>query len=113
LEGGDAPTKRGSMETNPVETLVVGIWVEFRETSRPTPPRPGKLIFVTPRKTRYLFSFDRAGKDIVPYAPAELAHRFRLGDAIIIPEPREESLFDRIMKGLVGKLRASAVTKST
>jgi hypothetical protein len=113
FEGGRAPAKSGSMETNPVEALVVGMWVEFRETSRPAPPRSGKLIFVTPRKTRYLFAFDRAGKDIIPFTPGELAHRFRLGDAIIIAEPHEESLFDRIMRGLVGKLRATAVTKST
>jgi len=67
---------------------------------------------VTPRKTRYLFAFDRAGKDIIPCTPAELARRFKIGDAVIVEEPHDESLFDRIMRGLVGKLRATAIQKA-
>jgi len=110
IEGGDASAKGESLD--PVAGLVVGTWVEFRETTRPTPRRPGRLIFVTPRKTRYLFAFDRAGKDIIPCTPAELARRFKIGDAVIVEEPHDESLFDRIMRGLVGKLRATAIQKA-
>jgi hypothetical protein len=110
--GGGAQATGGAIDANPVEALVVGMWVEFRETSRPTPRRPGRLIFVTPRKTRYLFAFDRAHKDIIPCTPGELQRRFRLGDALIVEEPHDESLFDRIMKGLVGKLRAASMQKA-
>ncbi len=104
---GAARTPRDAGAQNPLASLVVGTWVEFRDNAAQPVRRPGKLIFVTPRKTRYLFAFDRAGKDILPYSPAELSRRFRVGDSVLINEPREESLFDRIMKGLVGKLRAS------
>jgi hypothetical protein len=88
------------------------MWVEFRETSHPTPRRPGRLIFVTPRKTRYLFAFDRAHKDIIPCTPGELQRRFRLGDAMVVQEPQQDSLFERIMHGLVGKLRAASTQKA-
>jgi hypothetical protein len=82
--------------------------VEFRDNGDQPSRRPAKLIFMTPRKTRYLFAVDRAGKDIIQCSPAELARRFRVGDAVFIDEPRPESLFDRVMKGLVGKLRVPA-----
>src|SRR5262249_41242175 len=113
MEGGAAQSKKGEAAApDPVSTLAVGMWVEFRETSQANPRRPGRLIFVTPRKTRYLFAFDRAGKDIIPCTPAELARRFRLGNAIIVEEPHDESLFDRIMRALVGKLHATSVQKA-
>jgi hypothetical protein len=106
LEPGSAPAAREAGEANPVASLVVGMWIEFQESGNRPARRPGRLIFVTPRKTRYLFAFDRAGKDIVPYTPGELGRRFRLGDVVIIDEPHDQSLFDRIMGGLLGKLRA-------
>jgi len=112
VEGGAAPGKDAAIDMNPVEALAVGMWVEFRETNRPAPRRPGRLIFVTPRRTRYLFAFDRAHKDIIPCTPAELSRRFRLGNALIVQEPHDDSLFDRIMKGLVGKLRTASVQKA-
>jgi len=111
LESGTASARSRAIDANPIEDLVVGMWVEFREGD-PGARRPGKLIFVTPRKSRYLFAFDRAGKDITPCTPAELTRRFRLGEAIVIDEPLDESLFDRIMKSLVGKLNATAVQKA-
>jgi hypothetical protein len=104
---GAARTPRDAVAPNPLTNLAVGQWVEFRENLEKPTRRSGRLIFVTPRKTRYLFAFDRAGKDILPYSPGEMNRRFRVGDAVLIGEPRDESLFDRIMKGLVGKLRAS------
>ena len=98
----------GDGDANPLDSLAVGTWVGFRETADQPVRRRARLIFVSPRKTRYLFAFDRAGKDITPYSPAELSRCFRLGDAVFIDAPRAESLFDRIMKGLVGKLRVPA-----
>jgi hypothetical protein len=88
--------------------LTVGTWVEFRETADQPVRRPARLIFVSPRKTRYLFAVDRAGKDIIQCTSGEISRRCRVGDAGFFNEPRVESLFDRIMKGLVGKLRAPA-----
>jgi hypothetical protein len=111
LEGGavaGTPARRDASAVNPLATLAVGMWIEFRESGEKPSRRPARLIFVTPRKTRYLFSFDRVGKDIMPYTPGEISRRFRLGEAAFIDEPRMEGLFDRIMKGLVGKLRAPA-----
>jgi hypothetical protein len=111
LDPGAPRARRDAAPASPLSGLVVGTWVEFREKGDQPSRRPAKLIFVTPRKTRYLFAFDRAGKDITPYSPSELARLFRRGESIIVDEPRAESLFDRIMKGLVGKLRAPAVAR--
>jgi hypothetical protein len=105
-ESGGARNQREA--PNPLATLAVGAWVEFRENVEQPVRRPAKLIFVTPRKTRYLFALDRAGKDIIQCTPGEISRRFRVGDAVFIEEPGPDSLFDRIMKGLVGKLRAPA-----
>ena len=105
LEAGKGPAKGAD---DPLTNLTVGVWVEFREVVEPPVRKPGKLIFVTPRKTRYLFALDRAGKDILQCTPGEICRRFRVGDAVFIDEPRADSLFDRIMKGLVSKLRNPA-----
>jgi hypothetical protein len=86
--------------------LAMGMWVEFRETGDPAARRPVKLIFVSPRKTRYLFAIDRAGKEIVQCSRAEISRRFRVGEALVMDGPPEESLFDRIMSRVVGKLSA-------
>ena len=108
IESDSAAASRDVDAANPVAALVRGTWVEFRESGPQEMRRPARLVFVTPRKTRYLFAFDRAGKDITPYTPAELGRRFRLGGVVIIEEPRDESLFDRIMGGLLGRLRPPA-----
>jgi len=103
---GGARAKADASGANLPAELVMGAWVEFRETSDPAARRPARLIFVSPRKTRYLFAVDRAGKEIIEFTRAGISRRFRLGEAIIMDEPPEESLFDRIMNGVVGKLRA-------
>jgi len=61
---------------------------------------------VSPRRTRYLFALDRVGKEIIECSRADISRRFRVGEARVVDEPPEESLFDRIMNGMVGKLRA-------
>jgi hypothetical protein len=103
--------QRDKVVANPLGNLAVGTWVEFRDNGDQPSRRPAKLIFVTPRKTRYLFAVDRAGKDVIQCTPAEISRRFRMGDAVLIDEPRAESLFDRVMKGLVGKLRVPAAQR--
>jgi len=101
-----APSERDAGGANLLDNLTMGMWVELREAGDHAPRRPVKLIFVSPRKTRYLFALDRVGKEIIECSRAEIGRRFRVGEARIVDEPPEESLFDRIMNGLVGKLRA-------
>jgi hypothetical protein len=108
LEPAAAQGRKDAAAPDPLDQLAVGTWVEFRENVERPVRRPARLIFVTPRKTRYLFALDRAGKDIIQCTPGEVCRRFRVGDAVFIDEPGPESLFDRIMKGLVGRLRAPA-----
>ena len=81
--------------------------MEFRESEDPAARRPVRLIFVSPRKTCYLFAVDRAGKEIIECTRAEISRRFWVGEAIFMDGPPEESLFDRIINGVVGKLRAT------
>ena len=66
-----------------------------------------KLLFVSPNRTRYLFS-DPRGQNIVQLTRAELARRMRAGEVVRLDKAPEEPLFDRIMNGLVGKAGALA-----
>ena len=107
-ESGAARGKRDASGANLPADLAMGTWVEFRDAADPAVRRPVRLIFISPRKTRYLFAVDRAGKEIIECSRAEANRRFRVGEAVMMDGPPEESLFDRIMSGLVGKLRAPA-----
>jgi hypothetical protein len=101
-----ADAERDAIGANLPANLAMGIWVELRDSNDHAARRPVKLIFVSPRKTRYLFALDRVGKQILECSRAEISRRFRIGEARIVDEPAQESLFDRIMDGMVGKLRA-------
>ena len=105
-EAGGERARRDAGEADPTDELTMGTWVEFSDTDDQAANRAVRLIFVSPRKTRYLFALDRTGKEIIECTRAEISRRFRVGEATILDEPPEESLFDRIMSGLVGKLRA-------
>jgi hypothetical protein len=96
---------RTGSAAHPATELAMGTWVKFGDTGDSGAGRTVKLILVSPRKTRYLFALDRAGKDIIQCTRAEIIRRFRAGEAVVVDEPLEESLFDRIMNGVVGKLR--------
>jgi hypothetical protein len=102
-----ARTRREESIRRALDSLAMGTWVEFREADDQGKGRPARLIFVSPRKTRYLFAVDRAGKEIIQISRAEIGRRLRLGEAVKLDGPPEESLFDRIMNGLLGKLRTS------
>lgn len=80
--------------------LDVGTWVEIREDN--TRVR-AKLSFVTPLKTRYLF-VNRQGKKALECSRIDLARRFQLGEVVIVHEPDEAPLFERLMGDLVNKL---------
>ncbi len=102
-----AKARREASIRRALDNLKMGHWVEFRDPEREGKAKAGRLIFVSPKKTRYLFATDRAGKEIIQCSRAEIGRRFLTGQAVRLDEPPEESLFDRIMNGLVGKLRLS------
>jgi hypothetical protein len=103
IEG--AKAKREASIRRALDNLKMGHWVEFRDPENEGKTKPGRLIFVSPKKTRYLFATDRAGKEILQCSRAEIGRRFLMGQAVKLDGPPEESLFDRIMGGLLGKLR--------
>ncbi len=95
---------QGAPQLDVPATLKLGVWVKIREPGAKDAGLAARLSFVSPLKTRYLF-VDRQGKTVLQCSPVVLAKRFRDGE-IVIEEPGAESpLFDRIMGGVVGKLR--------
>jgi hypothetical protein len=110
--GGAAPPpaagkgKRGPSDAELTDKVVDGTWMEFKEKNPDKDEetrRPAKLSYVSPMKNRYLF-LDRGGKTVLECSRAELARRMRVGDAAIMDEA---PLFDRIMGGLVSKMRVA------
>lgn len=100
-----ARARREASVRRALENLQMGEWMEFRDPDDDSVRKTGRLIFVSPRKTRYLFAVDRAGKEIIECSRAEITRRLRVGEAVKLDEPPEESLFDRIMHGVMSKLR--------
>jgi len=100
-----ARARREASVRRALDNLQMGEWMEFRDPDDDSARRTGRLIFISPRKTRYLFAVDRAGKDIIECSRAEITRRLRLGEAVKLDEPPEESLFDRIMHGVMSKLK--------
>jgi hypothetical protein len=98
-------TGAGAKDAEVPTNFTMGTWVEIREKGSEAGCRVAKLLFVSPKKTRYLFS-DRRGQNIVQLTRAELAHRMRSGEVVRLDSEPEEPLFDRIMNSMVGKLRA-------
>jgi hypothetical protein len=96
--------------TNP-DNLKVGDWLEFKEPpvegAKPKPDLPARLIFVTPRKTRYVFC-DRGEKDYIECTRAEIARRLRAGEAVLMDEEPEVPFFERILGGVMGKMKGKA-----
>ena len=84
----------------------MGTWLEFKtKVDDGEEKRAAKLMFVSPKKTRYLFS-DRRGKNVLELNRAEIVRRLRSGEAVRLDEEPKEPLFERIMGGLVDKLKA-------
>ncbi|HTL25577.1 MAG TPA: DUF1631 family protein [Burkholderiales bacterium] len=94
-----------SLAVEPPANMAKGSWVEFRPKEEGAEPRTAKVLFVSPKKTRYLFS-DRRGKDILELTRAEIVRRLRSGEAVRLEEEPAEPLFDRFMNGVMGKLRS-------
>jgi exonuclease VII small subunit len=95
------------LSVDPPADMAMGDWVEFRPKGDDAQPRAAKVLFITPKKTRYVFS-NRQGKDVTELTRPEIVRRLRTGEAVRLDAPPEEPLFDRIMNGLVGKLKAPA-----
>jgi hypothetical protein len=68
--------------------------------------RPARLIFITPRKTRYIFC-DRNEKEYIECTRSEITRRFHAGEAIIIEEEPEVPFFERIMGGVLSKMKGA------
>jgi len=98
---------QASLAAEPPEKMTMGTWVEFRPKGNGAENRVAKLLFVSPKKTRYLFS-DRRGTDVLELSRAEIVRRLRTGEAVRLDGEPHEPLFDRIASALVHKLRAPA-----
>jgi len=96
-----------SLAVDPPAKMEMGSWVEFRPKEEGAEKRACKVLFVSPKKTRYLFS-DRRGKDVLELSRAEIVRRLRTGEAVRLDEEPPEPLFDRFMNGVVGKMKSSA-----
>jgi hypothetical protein len=105
-------TAQGAGHAQLPGNLKLGTWVKIREPGKKDSGQPARLSYISPLKTRYLF-VDRQGKTVLECATAILAKRFHDGE-IVIEEPAAEApLFDRIMGGVVGKLRGPAAPSPT
>ena len=105
-----ARARREASVRRALENLQMGEWVEFRDPENESSRRVGRLVFISPRKSRYLFAVDRAGKETIECTRAEITRLLRLGEAVKLDEPPEESLFDRILHGLMSKLKLPSRT---
>ena len=101
-----AKARAAQKDADLTEHLVEGSWVEVRDKDGEdkVTTRPARLSFVSPMKTSYLF-VDRNGTTVLECSRAELARRYRLKEIV---DMDEAPLFDRIMTGLMGKMKAGA-----
>jgi hypothetical protein len=105
--GGEVQVSAPASTDAPAD-LEMGDWVEFRpKADGEDKQRAAKLLFHTPKRTRYIFS-DRNGKDMLDLTRGELVRRLRTSEAVRLEKPPVEPLFERIMNSLVSKLRAPA-----
>jgi len=98
---------QASLAAEPPEKMTMGTWVEFRPKGNGAEQRVAKLLFVSPKKTRYLFS-DRRGENVLELSRAEIVRRLRTGEVVRLENEPHEPLFDRITSGVVDKLRTPA-----
>ena len=98
---------QSSLMVYPPKNIELGTWVAFNPKDGKRGERTAKVLFVSPKRTRYVFS-DRRGKNIVELTRAQLVHQLRTGEAVRLEGAPEAPLFDRIMSGLVAKLRTPA-----
>ena len=85
------------------EKLKEGVWVGIRAESPEEPRIPARLLYMSPLKSRFLFA-NRAGKTLLECNRAELVARLRERDLVILREAPDTSLFERFIRGVMGKL---------
>jgi len=102
-EEGTAPISRDATDPDAVRP---GDWFAWKEAGSDE-RRPVCLIFVTPRKTRYIFR-DRSEKDYIECTRNEVVRRFRSGEAVLMEEEPEVPFFERIMGGVISKMRGGS-----
>jgi exonuclease VII small subunit len=99
--------RRGPSDAELTDSLAPGTWVEVLEKKNEDDAgtrRPARLSFVTPQKTRFQF-VDRNGNPVLECSRGELARRMRIKEVTLMDEA---PLFDRIMGGLIGKMKTPA-----
>ena len=102
-----APIRETGSVTDP-DRLKRGDWVEFIQVVEQKEVRqPARLIFITPRKTRFIFA-DRAEKEYLECTRAEITRRLRTGEAVYMEEEPEVPLFERIMTGVMSRMKGAA-----
>ncbi len=103
LEEGTAPVSRDAVDP---DTIRPGDWFEWKVADSDE-RRPVCLIFVTPRKTRYIFR-DRSEKDYIECTRSEVVRRLRAGEAVLMEDEPEVPFFERIMGGVISKMRGGS-----
>jgi len=96
------------------DTLKVGDWVEFKVKTADGAEeevRPVRLIFITPRKTRFVFA-DRGEKEYIERTRAGMFNSLLNGEAVLMDEEPEVPFFERIMGGVMGKMKSKAAAPS-
>ena len=102
-----APLRETGSVTDP-DRLKQGDWVEFIQVVEGKEQRqPARLIFITPRRTRFIFA-DRAEKEYIECTRAEITRRLRTGEAVYMDEEPEVPFFERIMGGVLSKMKGAA-----
>lgn len=105
--GGKAKPEKVKRDTIRLPSaMVVGAWVEILATDGET-RTPAKLHYVSPMKSHFLF-VDRQGKKVFECSRSMLSRRLKLGEVTLLDGEPDASLFDRIMDGIFGKLKATA-----
>jgi len=99
----------GRGQANDPDDLRQGDWVEFKETKEGEKEerRPVRLIFISPRRTRYIFS-DRGETNYIECTRSEITRRLRAGEATVMEEVPDVPFFERIMGGVISKMRGAA-----
>jgi hypothetical protein len=84
--------------------MLLGAWVEVLDADGET-RQAARLHYVSPMKSHFLF-VDRRGRKVYECSRSMLARRVKLGEVVVLDGEPDSSLFDRIMDGIFGKLKA-------
>ena len=91
------------------DALRVGDWFEWKApagSEEEVKHRPVRLIFMTPRKSRYIFC-DRGKTEYIECTRNEIVRRLRTGEAVLMEEEPEVPFFERIMGGVISKMKGA------